>query len=205
MILPLVLVGAVAGGALGVALRGRRYLADREPLGWWSVAVAAAAAAAATGLLAWRVDDPWVLLVGCIFVVGGVAASWTDLDAHLLLDAVTWPLAGALLAAVTAAAFGEGIWGRWWTAVGAAGAVAGVLLLWAIFGSLGLGDVKLGLSVGLALGFSGGWAGTLRGFLIALVLAALLAIGLLVAGRSRKALLPLGPALVVGVLVSLAW
>ncbi|NHB86182.1 hypothetical protein G7085_21105 [Tessaracoccus sp. HDW20] len=32
--------------------------------------MAAAAAAAATGLLAWRVDDPWVLLVGCIFVVG---------------------------------------------------------------------------------------------------------------------------------------
>ena len=87
----------------------------------------------------------------------------------------------------------------------AAGAVAGVLLAWAVFGSLGVGDVKFGLSVGLVLGYVGGWPLTLRGVLVSLILAAAAAVALLAVGRSRKSHLPLGPAFVVGVSGCLLW
>ena len=206
MITVLTLAGAIVGGLLGAALRHRRYIGnDVEPLGWASVAAAAILAATVMGLLAWRVADPWILLLGCLFAAGGVVAAWTDLDAHLLLDILTLPLAGALLAVVTVAAAANSTWSRWGVAVAAGITVAGVLLLWAIFGSLGLGDVKFGFSVGLVLGYSGGWPLTLRGVTTALLLAAVVAIGLLAMGRSRKAHLPLGPALALGVVVSLLW
>lgn len=204
MISALVAAGALSGGALGFVLRGRRYLEQpSSPLSWWFVAAAAAASAAAMGALAWRVVDPVLLAAGCLFVAGGVVAVWTDLDAHLLLDVLTLPLAGTILVLLTGAAVSTGEWGRWWLAVGAAVVVSVVLLLWAIFGSLGFGDVKLGLAVGLVLGYAGGWAMTIRGVLFSLLLAAVFAVVLLMAGRSRKSHLPLGPALVLGVFACL--
>lgn len=206
MTLFLLVTGAAVGASLGAVLRRRRYLEeDRPALGWWAVVIAAASCAAAMGLMAWRIDDPVSLLLGCVFVAGGVVATWTDLDAHLLLDALTWPLAGVLLLITTAHAATSGHWERWWAAVLAAGAVAGVLLAWAVFGSLGVGDVKFGLSVGLVLGYVGGWPLTLRGVLVSLLLAAAAAVVLLAVGRSRKSHLPLGPAFVLGVSGCLLW
>ena len=206
MTLFLLATGAAVGATLGAVLRRRRYLeADQPALGWWAVVIAASSCAVAMGLMAWRIDDPVSLLLGCVFVAGGVVATWTDLDAHLLLDALTWPLAGVLLLIITADAASSGHWERWWAAVLAAGAVAGVLLAWALFGSLGVGDVKFGLSVGLVLGYVGGWPLTLRGVLVSLILAAAAAVVLLAVGRSRKSHLPLGPAFVVGVSGCLLW
>lgn len=206
MILALTLTGAVIGAAVGLWLRRRSYAApDAAPASWWWVGLAVVATAVALGVLAWRIEDPWILLLACVFTGGGVAAIWTDLDAHLLLDALTWPLVSSLALIVVVAGTTTGHWGPPVTALLAAVAVAAVLLVWAVFGSLGLGDVKLGLSTGLVLGFAGGWAMVAQGLILALVAAAVAAIALLATGRSRKSYLPLGPALVVGVFACLAW
>lgn len=206
MILALTLAGALIGAAAGLWLRPRRYArSEAAPASWWWVGLTVLATAVAFGVLAWRIEDPWILLLACVFTGGGVAAIWTDLDAHLLLDVLTWPMAGSLaLIAVTAGA-ATGQWGRPLTALLSALAVSAVLLVWAVFGSLGLGDVKLGLSTGLVLGFAGGWAMVVQGLILALVAAAVAAIVLLVTGRSRKSYLPLGPALIVGVFACLVW
>lgn len=205
MTIALAVCGAAVGSGLALWLRRRPYLDDgaSRPIGWWAVAVAAVVTSGVFGLLSWRIDELQLLVVGGLFAAGGVVAAWTDLDAHLLLDKLTYPLAGILLVTITVSAASTGWWERWVAALLSAGAVAGVLLVWAVFGSLGLGDVKLGVSVGLVLGFAGGWPMTVRGVLLSLLIAAVLAAALLVAGRSRKSHLPLGPALVAGVVACL--
>lgn len=198
--------GLLAGEVVGLILQRRTYRERvSRPAPWYWVMAAALLCAATMGLMAWRLDDPVTLALGCVFAVGGVAAVWTDVDAHLLLDVVTLPLAGTLLILITVAAVSGGDWDRWWSAVLSSVGVAAVLLVWALFGSLGLGDVKLGLSVGLVLGYAGGWQLTFGGVVLSLLLAAVFAVVLLIAGRSRKSYLPLGPALVVGVVACLLW
>lgn len=206
MSLALSWLGLAAGGALGLILRRRSYReGTHQPAGWCWVVLAALWCAAAMGLLGWRLEDPVMVALGCVFAAGGVVAIWTDVDAHLLLDALTLPLAGMLMILITMATVAGGDWDRWWAAVLSGVGVAATLLLWALFGSLGLGDVKFGLSVGLVLGYAGGWQLTFGGVLLSLLLAAVVAVGLLLAGRSRKSYLPLGPALVVGVAACLLW
>lgn len=198
------LLGGVVGVVAGVWLRKRRYQPSPMPaMGWSTVLVAGAAMAVTFGLLAWRTDET-ALLLGVAFVTGGVIATWTDLDAHLLPDWLTWPLAVVLLGILIVDAAVTGSWAGLGTAALAAGAVSLLLLVWAIFGSLGTGDVKLGLSVGLVLGYLG-WPDVLRGLLFAALIAMAWAIALLAMGRSKKSYLPMGPALILGVVSCLVW
>lgn len=133
-----------------------------------------------------------------------MVATWTDLDGYRLPDWLTWPLAAVLLAVLGVDAIVTDSWTGLITAILAACAVALVLLVWAVFGSLGVGDVKLGLSVGLVLGYLG-WPEVLQGLLLSTVIAAIWAVVLLLMGRSKKSYLPFGPALVLGVVSCLAW
>lgn len=195
----LALLGGAVGAAAGVWLRQRRYLPVREPaLSWGSVVVATIAAAGVFGVLGWRTEGT-ALLLGIWFATGGVIATWTDLDGHRLPDWLTWPLAAVILTIIVADATATGSWTALVTAALAAGAVGVLLLLWAVFGSLGGGDVKLGLSVGLILGFLG-WPYVILGLLISFVAGGVWAVVLLVKGRAKTAHLPFGPALVLGVI-----
>lgn len=198
------LLGGVVGAVAGAAMRHRRYLPGGGPaLSWSYVAAAAAAAAAVFTVLAWRTEAP-VLILGAVFAAGGVIGTWTDLDGHLLPDWLTWPLFAVLLTILVVDAASTSSWSGLGTAVVAAGAVGLLLLLLAIFGSLGGGDIKLGLSVGLVLGYLG-WPYVVQGLLISMVTGAVWAVVLLLMGRSRKAYLPFGPALIFGVICCLVW
>ena len=200
----LALLGGVVGVAAGAWLRQRRYQpSPTHSLGWSSVLMAGAATAVTFGLLAWRADET-ALLLGVAFVTGGVIAMWTDLDAHRLPDWLTLPLAVVLLGILVVDAAVTGSWVGLATALLATGAVALLLLVWAIFGSLGTGDVKLGLSVGLVLGYLG-WPDVLRGLLFSALISMAWAIVLLAMGRSKKSYLPMGPALILGVVSCLVW
>jgi leader peptidase (prepilin peptidase)/N-methyltransferase len=67
---------------------------------------------------------------------------------------------------------------------------------------MGLGDVKLAPTLGLALGWLS-WGSVAVGFLAAFLLGGLAGLGgMLVLGLTRKSLLPFGPWLVSGALLS---
>ena len=113
------------------------------------------------------------------------------------------PLALMLAGIVLADAVASGEWGRAWVAFGGAAVVTVLFLLWAVFASLGLGDVKFGASLGLMLGYLG-WGMLLRGVLFGLLIGALCATWMLLRGHARTTYLPFGPALVLGAVAALS-
>jgi leader peptidase (prepilin peptidase)/N-methyltransferase len=127
-----------------------------------------------------------------------------DATTGLLPNRITYPafpLVGSLL---LGASLGLGDLGRLGRAVGAAAAVGGFFLLLALISprGMGLGDVKLAPTLGLALGWLS-WGSVAVGFLAAFLLGGLAGLGgMLVFGLSRKSLLPFGPWLVTGALLS---
>jgi len=76
-----------------------------------------------------------------------------------------------------------------------------VYLAMSLGGSLGQGDVKLGLLLGLALGWAG-WSAALAGPVIGFVLGGIVALVLLTRGRGRSSHLAFGPYLIVGALIA---
>ena len=76
-----------------------------------------------------------------------------------------------------------------------------VYLAMSLGGSLGQGDVKLGLLLGLALGWAG-WSAALAGPVIGFVLGGLVALVLLARGRGRSSHLAFGPYLIAGALIA---
>lgn len=86
---------------------------------------------------------------------------------------------------------------------------AGVLLCFLVVallagGALGLGDVKLSGLMGLVLGWFG-WYQLVTGVLVGLVLHGLSSVIVLVSTRNPKSEVPMGPALVAGAAVGLAF
>ncbi|MEU2200135.1 prepilin peptidase [Isoptericola sp. NPDC019482] len=199
------LVGAVAGLLAGVALwrwlrtGAYRYDTD-EPRSRlersWVVVPLAAAGGAVAGL------TPWPLPAAAwVYLVGGAALVWIDVDVHRVPDAVTrvWGPLVALALVVTAMVTGQ--YGVLW------GAAAGALALGLLFGvmaffSLGLGDVKLALVTGLVVGPLG-VTGVITALVATCAVAAAVGVGLLLRGAGRKAHLAYGPALVAGAAVAL--
>ena len=200
-----VLVGAAAGLLAGVVLwrwlrtGAYRYDTD-EPRSRlarsWAVVPLAAAGGAVAGL------EPWPLTAAAgVYLVGGAALVWIDLDVHRIPDAVTrvWGPLVALALVVPAVVTGEyGVLGR---ALGGALAL-GLLFAVMAFFSMGLGDVKLAVVSGLVVGPLG-VSGVVTALVATCVVAALMAVGLLLRGAGRKAHLAYGPALVAGVAVAL--
>ena len=148
--------------------------------------------------LGWAV--PAYLVLAFICVVLAVI----DATTGLLPNRITYPafpLVGGLL---LGASLGLGDLGRLGRAVAAAAAVGGFFLLLALISprGMGLGDVKLAPTLGLALGWLS-WGSVAFGFLAAFLLGGLAGLGgMLVFGLSRKSLLPFGPWLVTGALLS---
>jgi leader peptidase (prepilin peptidase)/N-methyltransferase len=171
------------------------------------------AGAVAFGLVAWRFLPDVFAAVGAAALVAGIlqlvaylyfaaisiALALIDLDVHRLPNVIVLPayLVGLALLGATAA-----LTGSWQPLlVGALGALAlgGFYLVLALVrpGGMGMGDVKLAGVIGLFTG----WLG-IPELLVATIAAALLGgivgVGMLLAGRGRRAALAFGPWLLAG-------
>lgn len=155
-----------------------------------------------------RAVTDWVRLVATLMM--GVVASCIDIRERRIPNRLTFPTAMCLFSSAAA----ESVWRGSLDPIGPALlgglAFAGAFFLLAWFGTLGLGDVKLGLIVGAALLPVVGWAGLLAAGIWAYIAAIPHAVAVLI--RRRRALrsgsaavsnrdsseLPFGPYIVLG-------
>lgn len=205
---PEVIVAAVAGALYG-------YGADRLAARWpvhedglvrrldWRTIVVVIAAAASFGAMAGRWTEPRDLVVLGIYVSALIVLLATDLDQKLLPDLITLPLiayaaAVTLLPAILDIELNPLLAGKdlgYASAVAAAVAAPALLAITdRVFrGSLGMGDLKLSVSLGLMSGLSRLFVG----FLVATLLFAIVVLVLLALRRiSLKTAIPFGPALI---------
>ena len=201
----------VAGAAWGfVADRiGARWPAHDDgsvrPIDWRTLVVVLLGGASLAALPVRVADLGQVLLFGGYFLALTLLLA-TDLDQRLLPDVVTLPLIGVTLVAAMAG-WSPLVAGQLGWAVLAAVAIPGFLFAVSIpfgEGAIGIGDLKLLVSVGLLTGLARSIAGLVVGALVAGVV-----IGLLLVLRrvTLRTYIPFGPFLIIGafwaVLVSL--
>lgn len=169
---------------------------DVRRVDWRTAAVALSAGAAFAALLA-RWSEPRDLLVLGLFLCALMVLLATDLDQRLLPDLITFPLMG-YSAIVLLLGWDPLLSGK---DLGvASGLVAGVaapaLLLVSdrlLRGGLGMGDVKLAVSLGLMCGISRLFAG----FLLASALSSVLLVALILTrGIGLRSAIPFGPILI---------
>lgn len=172
----------------------------------WITAIALALVWAA--IVVARPDPPPADLAAYL-VVGAawIALAVVDLRDQRLPDLLTLPAAagGAVLLAVAAAVTGE--WGSFGRALLGALALAAFYLVIALIApsQLGMGDVKLSLSVGLVLAWIG-WPVLIAGTFLAFVAGGVLGIVLMAAGRAGwKSAIPFGPSMMAGALLGIGW
>lgn len=156
-------------------------------------------AAAALGILAWRADTGWTFAAWAWLAVIGIALSFIDVAVHRLPDRLTY----AAFAGVVVLLAGNADLPAWIQAVGSGlGMALFYLVLVVIYPSgMGLGDVKLALSLGAALGWMG-WVATVYGAALGFLLTAVYSLVMLALGKiSRKDSVPHGPFMVAGALL----
>jgi leader peptidase (prepilin peptidase)/N-methyltransferase len=214
------MVLAMGAGLAGVSpyLAGLTLTVPDDQLGrWWVGVRAAGRRTAATGGFA--------LLFGGLAAISAAwsATFWATLPALVFLAAVAAPLAvidfehhrlpdrlvgcaavgGVALLGVAALLVRDG--GPLLRAVEAGAVVFGLLAVLTLLGPFGFGDTKLAAVLALYLGWYG-WAFVLYGILAGFVLASLLSLPLVMVRRlSMRSLIPLGPSLLVGALLVLAF
>jgi prepilin signal peptidase PulO-like enzyme (type II secretory pathway) len=201
----LILVAALLGAAWGfVSDRvAARWPAHEDgsirPIDWRTPLVVLAGAAAFAGTVIRFSAEPTGFVVVGLYMVALVLLFATDLDQRLLPDVITYPLIG-LAAIVLVGGLSpfihtseDVLW-----AVGAAILVPAALYLLSIpfgEGSIGLGDLKLLVSVGLLAGSGKLFYAVIAGALLAGVTVAVL---LFVRRISLKSFVPYGPFLIAG-------
>ena len=176
------------------------------------------AGAVAFGLVAWRFLPEVIAASGAAALVAGIlqlvaylyfaaisiALALIDLDVHRLPNVIVLPAYLVGLALLGGAAALTGSWQP--LLVGALGALAlgGLYLVLALVrpGGMGMGDVKLAGVIGLFAG----WLG-IPELLVATIAAALLGgivgVGMLLAGRGRRAAIAFGPWLLAGAWIAI--
>lgn len=200
MVLPVVLGvagGTVSGAAIWRWLRAGHYRRPEDTprhdlsLAWLVMPASMAAGGVAGAYPGWLAVPAWV------YLIGGIAVSWTDLDVHRVPDRFLAPWAPAVTAAVVLAAALGGDWSLLlWALAGSAG--MGVFYLVLVFvGSMGVGDLKLAAVTGLLTGALG-WTGWVTGVAVGLAAGAVAGVWLLARGRGRTSHLALAPAIVLG-------
>jgi leader peptidase (prepilin peptidase)/N-methyltransferase len=123
-----------------------------------------------------------------------IVTVFVDIDHLLILDVVTFPVAGAGL--VIAVLAGRGVPALEGAALGTV--LFGLIYLGTRGAGLGLGDVKLAACVGIFLGLTN----ALAAFAAAFVIGAILALPVLALRKRRgRDVLPFGPFLVLGALI----
>jgi leader peptidase (prepilin peptidase)/N-methyltransferase len=156
----------------------------------------------AMAVVAARASSGWELAALAWLVLLAVPLAFIDNAVRRLPNPLTAAAFTGTLALLTVAALTghqPGDLGR--AAIGAAVLGGFYLLLWLIRpGGLGLGDVKLAVSIGLVLAWDS-WQALIAGTFLAFLLASAYGIALLVTHRaSRGSQLPLGPFMLVGAL-----
>jgi leader peptidase (prepilin peptidase)/N-methyltransferase len=174
----------------------------RRPIDWRTVVVAAIGGIA-LGALAERFAAPMPLAIFVLDFVALILLLAVDLDQRLLPDLITIPLA-ILAGAVTVAGLNPLVPATELLPAVAAAIVlpAGLFLVSIPFGSgaLGMGDLKLMVSVGLLAGFYRAFVGLVWGALLSGIVVMLL----LVTRRVRlHGYIPFGPFLIVGALLGI--
>jgi leader peptidase (prepilin peptidase)/N-methyltransferase len=202
-----VIAATLLGGLFGLA-------ADRLSARWpvhddgairrrdWRTVAVVLGGSVAFGLLAARWTDPLELAVLGIYVAALIVLLATDLDQKLLPDLITFPLMGYALVVlvlglnpVLADKAGVFVADGDLTAVLAAVAAPALLAITdRVFrGALGMGDLKLAVSLGLMFGLSQ----LFIGFLIGTIAFAAVVLVLVASRRvSLKTAVPFGPALI---------
>ncbi len=205
----LLLVGGVVGAAWGLAADrlAARWPAHPDgavrPVDWRTVAVAAGAAATLALLLA-RWPDPVDRLILGVYLAALTVLLATDLDQRLLPDAITLPLIPYALMVVLLGwdplLAGKELGIASALAAGVGAPIALVVTDRLFGGALGMGDVKLAVSLGLMYGVSR----LLAGFLVAAILAAVVLLALMALRRlGRRSVVPFGPILIAAAVVGM--
>lgn len=203
-------LGVAAGLAATWWLRGHRYRRPDE-LGlprrghWWvAVAMPVLVFAAGLGLL---VRWPWWVVLGpLLFVAAWLVAAGIDADVGRLPNAFTVPLAAAALLWAPAMGLAVGDPARIGRALlGAAGLAAGYFALILLsrlipphVEAMGMGDVKLALSLGAVLGWFG-WLPFGLGIALTFGIGAVWALALILGRRAGlRDSFSFGPSMVIG-------
>ncbi|MFR9674406.1 prepilin peptidase [Streptomyces sp. TR02-1] len=137
----------------------------------------------------------WLLLLPAALVLAGV-----DLLVHRLPDVLTLPLAAGTIVLLGVVVLLPGAGGTWTGALlGAAVLGAAYLLLFLLNPrGMGLGDVKLALTVGAVLGWYG-WTVLFAGAFLGFLLGSVYGLSLVVLRRlGRRSALAFGPFMVLG-------
>jgi leader peptidase (prepilin peptidase)/N-methyltransferase len=214
--LPVLVAGfAIAGAAWGLAADriGARWPAHEDEIdeaggiirdaGWvrpvdWRTIVVVLLGGASLGALPLRVTDPVPLAIFGAFFAALTLLLATDLDQRLLPDVITLPAIPIALALAVAGANPLVPPGALPGAILAAVAIPAFLFVVAIpfgAGAIGMGDLKLLVSVGLLTGLARAVTGVVVGALVAGVVLAIL----LVARRiTLRTYVPFGPFLIIG-------
>jgi len=160
------------------------------------------------GWLAWVWGIDPLLPALLVFTWSLVVATAIDLEHRIIPNRLTLRLPLVLLPLLLAAAAADGAWDDLRRAVIACIAVPGVMFLLSesfrlLRGQpgIGMGDIKLAISLGLVVGYLGGIEIIVFAY-GTIVSAVIIALGLVLAGRAKLASrIPFGPYLAVGALI----
>jgi leader peptidase (prepilin peptidase)/N-methyltransferase len=201
-------LAALAGAALGfgadrLAARWPRHEDDTVRAMDWRTILVVLASGATFGALVARWTEPSDLVVLAIYLAALMLLLATDLDQRLLPDLITLPLIAyaavvSLVAPLLGSELNPLLAGKGLSGLSAIAAAVLAPLLLAVTdrlfkGSLGMGDLKLSVSLGLMSGL------TLLfiGFLVATTVFAAVVLVLLAARRlTLRTAIPFGPALI---------
>lgn len=181
-------------GRCGTRAGAPRFLLEAIAVGAAVLAVLAAPTVAVAAAALW-----WSGFAVMLFFV--------DLRVHRLPDLLTAPAAGGVLVAYAVEAAVIGRWGHLVGALLAATGAGVVFLLAALLPGrhgMGLGDVKLGVSIALLLGWWG-WGAVFAGLFLGFAAAGVAGVALLATRRARRGEhIPLGPYFIAGAWLALA-
>ena len=206
---PSVIVLAILGALLGLT-------ADRIAARWpvhadgavrptdWRTAVVLSGSTLAFAALAARWTEPRDLAVVGLYTAVLIVLLATDLDQKLLPDLLTLPLIGYALV-VLLLGWNPMLAGKDFGIPSAIIAAVGAPILLLVSdrvlrGALGMGDVKLSVSLGLMTGITL----LIGGFLVASVLSAVVLIALIALRRlTLRSAIPFGPILIAGGIIAM--
>lgn len=154
-----------------------------------------------------RGDDAASLPTYLVIAALGVAMSYIDVREHRLPDWLTLSSIAVAALGLLIAALISGAWGQYGRAWLGAAAVSAFFLVLALMrpSDLGLGDVKLSVSVGMLLGWVG-WNAVVVGVFFAFLIGGLVGLVLILARQAnRRTALPFGPFILAGALLALLW
>lgn len=189
-------------------LRGRcRHCGERISLRYPVIEVATALLWGATAAV-YGLD--WLLPALLVFGWALVVATAIDLEHRIIPNRLTFRLAPILLVLLVPPTLAGGEVADLVRAVVAGvGVPAAMLLISEIFRvvrgqvGMGMGDIKLAVSIGLVVGYLGGWE-LLVWFYASVISSVVIAVGLMLTGRAGLATrIPYGPYLALGSIVAL--